>query len=137
MDDLTPNENNKILFGNTIKSDGFSVDFVFYRKERMNHGSDVELTLEDFNYEEVHNQYHPMFLDPGRKSLFTAVVGVASAKQIRKSSVKEYYHLTGSTVYSKKLELKKSVLASRRSSPKSTHQKQQQLDHTINMLNTC
>ncbi|KAG1001747.1 hypothetical protein G6F63_012223 [Rhizopus arrhizus] len=107
MDDLTPNENNKILFGNTIKSDGFSVDFVFYRKERMNHGSDVELTLEDFNYEEVHNQYHPMFLDPGRKSLFTAVVGVSSAKQIRKSSVKEYYHLTGSTIYSKKLELKK------------------------------
>ncbi|KAG1397538.1 hypothetical protein G6F60_008947 [Rhizopus arrhizus] len=48
-----------------------------------------------------------MFLDPGRKSLFTAVVGVASAKQIRKCSVKEYYHLTGSTVYSKKLELKK------------------------------
>ncbi|KAG1139784.1 hypothetical protein G6F37_009494 [Rhizopus arrhizus] len=86
MDDLTPNENNKILFGNTIKSDGFSVDFVFYRKERMNNGSDVELTLEDFNYEEVHNQYHPMFLDPGRKSLFTTVVGVASAKQIRKSS---------------------------------------------------
>ncbi|KAG0787722.1 hypothetical protein G6F19_007506 [Rhizopus arrhizus] len=86
MDDLTPNENNKILFGNTIKSDGFSVDFVFYRKERMNNGSDVELTLEDFNYEEVHNQYHPMFLDPGRKSLFTAVVGVSSAKQIRKSS---------------------------------------------------
>ncbi|KAG1277309.1 hypothetical protein G6F57_008684 [Rhizopus arrhizus] len=86
MDDLTPNENNKILFGNAIKSDGFSVDFVFYRKERMNNGSDVELTLEDFNYEEVHNQYHPMFLDPGRKSLFTAVVGVASSKQIRKSS---------------------------------------------------
>ncbi|KAG1154867.1 hypothetical protein G6F37_009064 [Rhizopus arrhizus] len=27
-----------------------------------------------------------MFLDPGRKSLFTTVVGVASAKQIRKSS---------------------------------------------------
>ncbi|KAG0876370.1 hypothetical protein G6F15_010113 [Rhizopus arrhizus] len=94
MDDLTPNENNKILFGNTIKSDGFSVDFVFYRKERMNNGSDVELTLEGFNYEEVHNQCHPMFLDPGRKSLFTAVVGVSSAKQIRKSSVKEYYHLT-------------------------------------------
>ncbi|KAG1152469.1 hypothetical protein G6F37_010787 [Rhizopus arrhizus] len=86
MDDLTPNENNKILFGNTIKSDGFSVDFVFYRKERMNNGSDVELTLKDFNYEEIHNQYHPMLLDPGRKSLFTAVVGVASAKQIRKSS---------------------------------------------------
>ncbi|KAG0756460.1 hypothetical protein G6F22_016183 [Rhizopus arrhizus] len=107
MDDLTPNENNKILFGNTIKSDGFSVDFVFYRKERMNNGSDVELTLKDFNYEEVHNQYHPMFLDRGRKSLFTAVAGIASAKQIRKSSVKEYYHLTGSTVYSKKLELKK------------------------------
>ncbi|EIE85546.1 hypothetical protein RO3G_10256 [Rhizopus delemar RA 99-880] len=107
MDDLTPNENNKILFGNTIKSDGFSVDFVFYRKKRMNNGSDVELTVEDFNYEEVHNQYHPIFLDPGRKSLFTAVVGIASAKQIWKSSVKEYYHLTGSTVYSKKTRVKK------------------------------
>jgi hypothetical protein len=79
-----------------------------------------------------------MFLDPGRKSLFTAVVGVASAKQIRKFFVKEYYHLTGSTVYSKKTRVKKkSVLASRRSSPKFPHQKQQQLDHTINMLNTC
>jgi hypothetical protein len=77
-----------------------------------------------------------MFLDPGRKSLFTAVIGVTSAKQIRKYSVKEYYHLTGSTVYSKKLELKKSILASRRSSPKFPHQKQQQLDHSINMLNT-
>ncbi|EIE76770.1 hypothetical protein RO3G_01474 [Rhizopus delemar RA 99-880] len=74
MDELIPNENYKILFGNTIKSDGFSVDFVFYRKERMNNGSDVELTLEDFNYEEVHNQYHPMFLVPGRKSLFTAIL---------------------------------------------------------------
>ncbi|KAG1050437.1 hypothetical protein G6F43_007287 [Rhizopus delemar] len=91
MDDLIPNKNNKILFGNTIKSDGFSVDFVFYRKKRMNNGSDVELTLEDFNYEEVHNQYHPIFLDPGRKSLFTAVVGIASAKQIRKSSLLDFY----------------------------------------------
>ena len=50
-----------------------------------------------------------MFLNPGLKSLFTAVIGVASAKQIRKCSVKEYDHLTGSTVYSKKLELKKKV----------------------------
>ncbi|KAG1441093.1 hypothetical protein G6F46_012891 [Rhizopus delemar] len=108
MDELIPNENYKILFGNTIKSDGFSVDFVFYRKERMNNGSDVELTLEDFNYEEVHNQYHPMFLVPGR-----------------------------STVYGRKLELKKSALASKRSSLKFPHHKQQQLDHTINMLNTC
>ncbi|KAG1300639.1 hypothetical protein G6F61_012835 [Rhizopus arrhizus] len=91
MDELTPNENNKILFENTIKSDGFSVDFVFYRKERMNNGSDVELTLKDFNYEEVHNQYHPMFLGPGRKSLFTAIVSVASAKQIRKSSLLDFY----------------------------------------------
>ncbi|KAG0776031.1 hypothetical protein G6F22_012868 [Rhizopus arrhizus] len=91
MDDLIPNENNKILFGYTIKPDGFSVDFVFYRKERMNNGSDVELTLEGFNYEEVHNQCHPMFLDPGRKSLFTAVVGVSSAKQIRKSSLLDFY----------------------------------------------
>ncbi|KAI8078177.1 uncharacterized protein B0P05DRAFT_470538 [Gilbertella persicaria] len=107
MDDLIPNGNNKILFGNTFKSDGFSVDLLFYRREKKKDDTGVELALEDFNYEEVINQYQPVFLDPGRKSLFTAVVGVESAKQIRKSSAKEYYHLTGSTVYSKKLESKK------------------------------
>ncbi|KAI7897589.1 uncharacterized protein BX663DRAFT_533736 [Cokeromyces recurvatus] len=107
MDDLTPNGNNKILFGNIFKSDGFSADLVFYRRERKKNDSDVKITLEDFNFEGVINQYQPVFLDPGRKSLFTAVVGVEPDKQIRKSVTKEYYHLTGSIVYSKKLESRK------------------------------
>ncbi len=107
MDDLTPNGNNKILFRNTFKSDGFSVDFLFYRRKKKIGDTDVKLTLEDFNYQEVINQYQPVFLDPGHKSLFTAIVGVESDRQIRKSSTKEYYHLTGSTVYSKKLESRK------------------------------
>lgn len=107
MDNLTPNGNNRILFGNTFKSDGFSVDLVFYRRERKNNDTNVEITLQDFNYDEVIKQYQPTFLDPGRKSLFTAVDGVESVKQVRKASTKEYYHLTGSTVYSKKLESRK------------------------------
>ncbi|CEP07343.1 hypothetical protein [Parasitella parasitica] len=107
MDDLTPNGNNKILFGNMIKSDGFSVDLLFYRRKRKKNESDVVLNLGDFSHEEVVADYQPLSLDPGRKSLFTAVVGLESTKQIRKSSTKEYYHLTGSTVYSKKLESRK------------------------------
>lgn len=107
MSDLTPTGENEILFGNTFKSDGFSVDLVFYRRQKKKHDSGAEFALKDFNYEEIRNQYQPTFLDPGRKSLFTAVVGLEPAKQIRRASTKEYYHLTGSTVYSKKLESKK------------------------------
>ncbi|CEP14429.1 hypothetical protein [Parasitella parasitica] len=107
MSDLTPNGNNKILFGNMFKSDGFSVGLLFYRRKRKKNESVVVLNLGDFIHEEVVADYQPISLDPERKSLFTAVVCLESTKQIRKSSTKEYYHLTGSTVYSKKLESRK------------------------------
>ncbi|KAI8072172.1 uncharacterized protein B0P05DRAFT_580302 [Gilbertella persicaria] len=93
MDDLTPNGNNKILFGNTFKSDGFSVDLLFYRREKKKDGTGVELALEDFNYEEVINQYQPVFLDPGHKSLFTAVVGVELLTFYGKETAKCHFQL--------------------------------------------
>ncbi|CEP08249.1 hypothetical protein [Parasitella parasitica] len=94
MDDLTPNGNNKILFENMLNSDGFSVDLLFYRRKRKKNESDVVLNLGDFSHEEVVADYQPISFDPGRKSLFTAVVGLEFTKQIRKSSTKEYHHLT-------------------------------------------
>ncbi|CEP14216.1 hypothetical protein [Parasitella parasitica] len=45
IDDLTPNGNNKILFGNMFKSDGFSVDLLFYRRERKKMNLTKKLSL--------------------------------------------------------------------------------------------
>lgn len=70
----------------------------------MNH----ELEVQDFTLEEVEKVYRPYFIDPGRKSVFTATIGLdITQHQVRRCSIKEYYHLTGSTVYSSKLRKKK------------------------------
>ena len=105
-----PNGENKALFGNIIRSDGFAVDFLFYRREFdrdddqsliINH----DLGVADFSLDEVTKLYSPEFIDPGRKSVFTAAIGLKTNQhEIRRCSTKEYYHLTGSTVYSKKLK---------------------------------
>lgn len=90
-----------------IRSDGFAVDFVFNKRKQEpvieNHG----LALQDFQYQEVMDLYRPTFIDPGRKSVFTAVVGLGDKHQVRKCSTAEYYHLTGSTQYQKKLQRRK------------------------------
>ncbi|CEG73157.1 hypothetical protein RMATCC62417_08590 [Rhizopus microsporus] len=107
IDALLPSQNNKIMFANTVKTDGFSVDFVFNKRTTKNTSlaANIDLELEDFDLEEVQQTYLPMFLDPGRKSVFTAAVGFDKAKhQIRRCSTAEYYHMTGSTKYMKKLE---------------------------------
>ncbi|KAI7898983.1 uncharacterized protein BX663DRAFT_489551 [Cokeromyces recurvatus] len=58
-----------------------------------------ELTLHDFTLPEVAKDYHPIFVDPGRKSVFTAVSDLNEPRYpIIRCSTKEYYHLTASTV---------------------------------------
>ncbi|ORE01021.1 hypothetical protein BCV72DRAFT_177730, partial [Rhizopus microsporus var. microsporus] len=107
VDDLLPNQNNKVMFANTVKSDGFSVDFVFNKRTTKDTSliANIDLKLEDFGLEEAKQAYQPMFLDPGRKSVFTAAIGLDTANhQIRRCSTAEYYHRTGSTKYIKKLE---------------------------------
>ncbi|KAI9269533.1 hypothetical protein EDC94DRAFT_599162 [Helicostylum pulchrum] len=50
------------------------------------------------------------FLDPGRKSVYTAFVGLdLNEHQIRHCSTKEYYHLTGYTAYAVKQQKKKDL----------------------------
>lgn len=62
------------------------------------------ILLEDFTYDEVESVYRPAFIDPGRKAVFTAAVGLGDDHQVRRCSTKEYYDLTGSTKYAIKLQ---------------------------------
>lgn len=106
-----PDGNNQTLFGNLIRSDGFSVDFLFYRRRTVSYGTSLqrfELRLDDFTLREVEKDYNPIYVDPGRKSVFTAVSGLNEASHpIIRCSTKEYYHLTGSTVFSAQQRLLK------------------------------
>ncbi|KAI8981660.1 hypothetical protein BDF20DRAFT_818144, partial [Mycotypha africana] len=99
------------LFRNIVRSDGFTVDFIFSKKRKSKEEKTIEdhrLTLEDFDYAEVESGYRPCFIDPGRRDVFTAAIGIDVTKhQVRSCSTKEYYHMTGSTRYSARLEKKK------------------------------
>ncbi|KAI7899771.1 uncharacterized protein BX663DRAFT_478072 [Cokeromyces recurvatus] len=104
-----PNGENTILFNNYVRSDGFAIDFVFNRRRKDSIVVLHDLTLQDFTYNEVESTFRPAFVDPGRKSVFTAAVGLGDAQQIRGCSTKEYYTMTGSTNYQKKMERLKNV----------------------------
>ncbi|KAI7906953.1 uncharacterized protein BX663DRAFT_426290 [Cokeromyces recurvatus] len=95
-----------------IRTDGFVVDFLFYKRCQASYGPSLqrfELTLRDFTLPEVAKDYHPIFVDPGRKSVFTAVSGLNESRHpIIRCSTKEYYHLTGSTVFSAQQQFLKS-----------------------------
>ncbi|GAA5812184.1 hypothetical protein MFLAVUS_005634 [Mucor flavus] len=102
--ELAPNGNNSILFGNIVRTDGVSVDFLFYRKHQVGPGPSYQRfdqALEDFDLSEVKDKYLPISLDPGRTSVFTATVGLQSNRHLR-CITKEYYHMTGSTRFSRK-----------------------------------
>jgi hypothetical protein len=107
-----PNGENDVLSGNIVRSDGFCVDFLFYKRTYSTTDeistTSHDLSIKDFTVEEVTKLYRPSFLDPGRKTVFTAAIGLdPDENQIRRCTTKEYYHLTGSTVYAKKLQQEK------------------------------
>ncbi|KAI8087735.1 uncharacterized protein B0P05DRAFT_594969 [Gilbertella persicaria] len=113
IESLLPTGTNKRLFGNQIRSDGFSVDFVFNKRtitekrltEQINQ---VDLILDDFEKHEADSHYLPIAVDLGRKRAFTASAGSnGNINDFRQRSIKEYYHLTGSTKFSAEQEKKK------------------------------
>ncbi|KAL0096089.1 hypothetical protein J3Q64DRAFT_1622094, partial [Phycomyces blakesleeanus] len=106
------NGENNVLLGIIDRSDGFSVDFLFYKRS---HNTTDEISIVDhdfgikhFIFEEVTKMYRPSFLDPGRNRVFTAAVRLdPNDHQLRRCTTKEYFHLTGSTVYARKLHQEK------------------------------
>ncbi|KAI9268584.1 hypothetical protein EDC94DRAFT_514539, partial [Helicostylum pulchrum] len=91
IEKLMPNGENDILFGNIIRSDGFCVDFLFYRRIEPKQDDTIslpkhKLELQDFIFEEVENVYRPPFIDPGRRSVFTATIGLDSSQHQKAKS---------------------------------------------------
>ncbi|KAI8063363.1 uncharacterized protein B0P05DRAFT_605597 [Gilbertella persicaria] len=113
IESLLPTGTNKRLFGNLIRSDGFSVDFVFNKrtiteKRLTKQINQADLILDGFEQHKVGSHYLPIGIDPGRKRVFTAFVGSSdNINNFRQCSINEYYHLTGSTRFSAEQEKKK------------------------------
>ncbi|KAI8053183.1 uncharacterized protein B0P05DRAFT_575543 [Gilbertella persicaria] len=113
IESLLPTGTNKRLFGNLIRSDGFSVDFVFNKrtiteKRLTKQINQVDLILDGFEQHEVDSHYLPIAVDPGRKRFLTVFAGSSgNINDFRQCSIKEYYHLTGSTKFSAEQERKK------------------------------
>jgi hypothetical protein len=83
---------------------GLQFDYLFEKrratalKEAKKDIENHDLVLEDFEYEEVKRIHQPVFIDPGRKAVYTAAIGLDTRNhQIRQCSTKEYYNLIGST----------------------------------------
>lgn len=99
---MKPNENNKVLFGNLIRSNGFDLDCLFYKRKKAKKDPihNLELKITDFALEEVKQYYEPIFIDPGRTSVFTGAKGLdIKNHSLLRCSTKEYYHYTGSTKF--------------------------------------
>jgi hypothetical protein len=81
---------------------------LFSAAEKKNFPTTSELKLEDFTKEEVDKHYKPIYLDPGRKHVFTGVTGSDLLNnEVRRCSSKEYYTMTGSQRDQPKLEKEK------------------------------
>ncbi|KAL0074393.1 hypothetical protein J3Q64DRAFT_1649201, partial [Phycomyces blakesleeanus] len=101
--DLEPNGKNQIMFGNLIRSNGFSIDCLFYKRSPTPievRNRTLQLELSDFEFNEVQNYYKPVFVDLGRKVVFAAAEGLSiKAHSLLRCTIREYYHMTGSTRY--------------------------------------
>jgi hypothetical protein len=95
------------MFANIIRTDGYTVDFIFCRR-KTKFPTTFELKLEHFTKEGVDKHYKPIYLDSGRKYVFTGVTGSDLLNnEVRRCSSKEYYTMTGSRRDQPKLEKEK------------------------------
>lgn len=91
------------LFTNCIRTDGYAVDFIFAKRTNMDVLPNLE--FEDFTPCELENTFRLWGLDPGQKSVFTAVDGHTNDQhEIRKFSTAEFYTFAGYKRTSRRIE---------------------------------
>ncbi|OAD68330.1 hypothetical protein PHYBLDRAFT_173329 [Phycomyces blakesleeanus NRRL 1555(-)] len=82
---LEPNGNNRIMFGNLIRSDGLSIDWISYKMKPNPIAS---------------NNYKPVFIDPGGNAAIIAAEKVYNKTYgLLRYKNHEYYYMTGLTRY--------------------------------------
>ncbi|KAI9007892.1 hypothetical protein CLU79DRAFT_711816, partial [Phycomyces nitens] len=101
---LIPNGHNNILFGNLLRTDGFSLNFLFFTND-VKLVMDLLIKLENFTMFESDEMHTTISIDPERKSVFTAAIG--SNPQIQRYTRYEYQQMTGATNFAVKLEKRK------------------------------
>ncbi|KAI8891201.1 hypothetical protein K501DRAFT_166315, partial [Backusella circina FSU 941] len=98
---------NNAMFANIVRTDGYTIDFIFCGKKRAVKTTS-ELQLYGFTKEEVEEYYSPIYLEPGRKHVFTSVTrSDLRNNEVRKCSTKEYYTMTDSSKYQRSLDKEK------------------------------
>jgi hypothetical protein len=90
------NDNNiESMYSNLVRTDGYSIDFVFCRRKKLATLKDARgctLGLGDFTMDEVKSDHKTYFIDPERKHVFTAI---SEDDEVRRCSSKKYYTMTG------------------------------------------
>ncbi|KAI9481283.1 MAG: hypothetical protein EXX96DRAFT_465100, partial [Benjaminiella poitrasii] len=90
-------------FTNCIRTDRYAVDFMFAK--RINMDVFLNLELEDFVPDELQNTFRLWKLDPGQKSVFTAVDGHTNDQhEMRHFSTAEFYTFAGYKRTSRRLQ---------------------------------
>lgn len=86
-------ENTKVVFMNTIATDGVGISLCARRPAGKDRLPDLELS--DFITEDLKN-FHLWAIDPGFNEIFVAVDGHnQEPHQVRKIAAREFYHLAG------------------------------------------
>ncbi|KAI9598146.1 hypothetical protein BDF19DRAFT_420435 [Syncephalis fuscata] len=105
---LNSSEQRRIKFMNSITTDGYSVDFHFYRESRKSNCNNVELSVADFRSEDIAQYFRPCAVDPGISQVFTAAYG--HGNEFHKSDDVQQKNITTipalSAVYENKMDKK-------------------------------
>ncbi|OAD77502.1 hypothetical protein PHYBLDRAFT_141387 [Phycomyces blakesleeanus NRRL 1555(-)] len=91
------------MFRNLIRKDGISIDCLFYKRNPTPievRNSTLQLELSNFEFNEVQHNYKPIFVDYGRKAVFTAAERLSTkTHSLLQGTTREYCHMTRSTRY--------------------------------------
>lgn len=90
-------------FANLILTDGYATSVTLAK--RVGSGmTSIQLDAEDFNEDELNNQFELWGVDPGEKDIFSAANGMGPTRHEQRSfSKKEYYNFAGTMLSRQKM----------------------------------